>query len=161
LWNATQLGQVDPQLVNEEYPVYVQSHALRQLHRRVNLKRMAPYLEAWLAESLAKPRIIDRHGDDLLVEYRLREHRVGYLIVTQQKDLVTVRTFKFLTMTGTPEARMLERQLRLKRQDMNWLGLHELTAFTQTDLSRDPVLAALLEACGCGHLFSLAEADYA
>lgn len=147
-----------------QYPVYVQSHALRQLRQRVNLPAAAPYLEAWLAESLAEPRIVERQesgggGHDLLVEYRVKDYRLGYLVVTPLDDLVAVRTFKFLTMQHTPEARMLERQLRLKRRDVDWLGLHELTAFTKTDLSDDPVLRPLLDACGCGHLFALARED--
>jgi hypothetical protein len=72
--------------------------------------------------------------------------------------LVAVRTFKFLTMENTPEARLLRERLRLTRRDVDWLGLHELAAFTQTDLCDDPVLRPLMEACGCGHLFALAEA---
>ncbi|MEA2734896.1 MAG: hypothetical protein QOE14_1347, partial [Humisphaera sp.] len=47
------------------------------------------------------------------------------------------------------------------RQDVDWLGLHELAAFTQTDLSADPLLRPLMEACGCGHLFELAGDDFA
>lgn len=157
-WDAKQLGSVSQQ---HEYPVYVQSHALRQLQQRVNLPWFAPYLHYWLYESLAKPRIVDRHGGDLLVEYRVQADRLGYLVVTPLDDLVAVRTFKFLTMSNTPEARQLEKQLRLTRREVDWLGLHELAAFTQTDLSHDPILREMLDACGCGHLFSLQDTDYA
>jgi hypothetical protein len=114
-----------------------------------------------LAESLSDPRIVEREGQDLLVEYRLKQHRMGYLVVTALEDVAVVRTFKFLTMDRTPEARMLEERLRLTRRDVDWLGLHELTAFTQTDLRQDTVLRELMEACGCGHLFELDHVDYA
>ena len=80
-------------------------------------------------------------------------------MVTPCDDCVVVRTFKFLTMEHTPEARALHRQLRLTRRDVDWLGLSELAAFTQTDLSADPVLRPLLESCGCGHLFAMREED--
>jgi hypothetical protein len=160
-WTGEQLGQGDPE---KQYPIYVQSHALRQLHRRVNLPPAAPYLEAWLAESLINPCIVERQGNDLLVEYRIHEHRIGYLIATplaEEGGVVAVRTFKFLTMDHTPEARLLEKKLRLTRRDVDWLGLHDLAAYTQTDLNADPVLRPLLEACGCGHLFAVAKDDYA
>lgn len=155
-----------------ERPVYVQSHALRQLRERANLPGMGPYLEAWLYQSLADPLIVERCGgaggavaaggqQDLLVEYRIREHRIGYLVVTPLEDLIAVRTFKFLTMEHTPEARLLNKQLRLTRRDVDWLGLCDLSTFTQTDLRNDPVLRPLLEACGCAHLFVLAEENTA
>ena len=156
-WTGRQLGHGDPAA---RYPVYVQSHALRQLRDRANLPGATPYLEAWLGESLADPRVVERQGrDDLLVEFRVDVHRLGYLVVTPLPELVAVRTFKFLTMERTPEARALERHLRLTRRDVDWLGLHELSAFTRTDLRSDPVLRPLLEACGCGHLFELAAAQ--
>ena len=138
-------------------PVFAQSHALRQLRERVNLPKMEPYLECWLHHSLSDPVVADRQGLDLLVEYRIREHRLGYLVLTPLEDVVVLRTFKFLTMESTPEARMLEKKLRLSRRDVNWLGLHELAAFTQTDLRTDAVLRSLLAECGCAHLFELAE----
>ena len=122
---------------------------------------MAAYLEHWLYDSLAKPNIIEEcGGGDLLVEYRIQNYRLGYLVVTPLKDLVAVRTFLFLTMERTPEARMLKTKLRLTRRDVDWLGLHELAAFTQTDLRNDEELRSLFEKCGCGHLFELAEDGY-
>lgn len=141
-----------------ECPVYVQSHALRRLSERINLSGTAPYLEHWLFQSLKEPRIIERQGADLLVEYRIKEHRLGYLVVTPLKDqggLLVVRTFKFLTMEHTPEARLLKKRLRLQRPDVEWLGLDDLTAFTKTDLRNDPLLRVMLSECGCGHLFEL------
>ncbi len=141
----------------EGKPVFAQSHALRQLRSRVNLPKMEPYLEAWMHDSLTQANVVERQGADVLVEFRLRGQRVGYLVVTPLADVVAVRTFLFLTMQGTPEARLLQERLRLSRRDVNWLGLHELKAFTETDLSHDAQLRALLEDCGCGHLFALAQ----
>ena len=142
-------------------PVYVQSHALRQLRSRVTLPWAAPYLDCWLAHCLRHPRVVERQaGGDLLVEFRLHEDRLGYLVVTPLIDRVVVRTFLFLTMMPTPEARRLERRLRLSRRDVDWLGLHDLSRFTDTDLGDDPRLRALFAECGCGHLFDLDEDRY-
>ena len=155
-WTPQQLGLGEG---TREYPVYVQKHALRQLQDRVNLPEVMPYLQAWLAESLSEPRVSERHGQDLLVQLRINDYRLGYLVVTLLDDIAAVRTFKFLTMSTTPESRMLEKRLALTRHDLDWLGLHDLAAFTQTDLSEDPVLRPMLEECGCGHLFKMKEED--
>lgn len=156
-WPAEALGRPG----DAELAVYAQSHALRQLEQRANLPGMLPYLQTWMSDSLKKPNIVDRQGRDLLIEYRIQDHRLGYLIVTPLADLAVVRTFLFLTMEGTPEARKLKRHLKLTRRDVDWLGLSDLAAFTQTDLRQDPVLRPMLEQCGCGHLFEMDAASYA
>jgi hypothetical protein len=140
-------------------PVYIQHHALRRLEQRVNVPFLAPYAQSWLSDALGKPRVVGTDGSDLLVEFRMEERRLGYLIVTPTDDAVVVRTFKFLTMDRMPERRMLEQRLKIGRGDVNWLRLDELATFTGTDLRDDPVLRAKLQACGCGHLLELADGD--
>jgi hypothetical protein len=152
-WMPGDLGIAAPR--GSELPVYVQNHALRQLHSRIDLPAAAPYIEYWMCASLEEPNIVERYGNDFLVEYRLRECRMGYLIATLLERAVVVRTFKFLTMQGTPEARKLEKRLGLSRGDIDWLRLHELSSFTKTDLRQDTNLRALLTQCGCGQLFEL------
>jgi hypothetical protein len=160
-WISLEPGQLGPMHVHSELPIFVQSHALKQLRQRANLPKAAPYLEGWLAESLKAPNIVERQGADLLVEYRLKEMRVGYLIVTLLDDMAVVRTFKFLTMAGTTEARALRNRLGLTRDDIDWLRLSELSSFTHTDLRSDQRLRRIFSQCGCGHLFELDDADYA
>jgi hypothetical protein len=163
-WTGEHWGQFRPPTTQTEWPVYAQSHALRQLRKRINLPQVVPYLDSWLSGSLRKPRIVQEcGGGDLLVEMAIHNRRVGYLVVTPMKDpesgsgIVVVRTFKFLTMEHTPEAKLLKRKLQIERRDVEWLKLDDLRTFTRTDLKNDPVLRPLMEECGCGHLFELAE----
>jgi hypothetical protein len=141
-----------------QWPVYVQSHALKQLRSRLDMYAYADWAEHWMYESLKSPKIVSRlPGGDLLVAFEVMEKRLGYLVVTAQDGWVAVRTFLFLTMAQTPEGRLLERRLKLTRDEISYLRLHELSRFTQTDLKDDPQLRALLSECGCGHLFEMAE----
>jgi len=75
--------------------------------------------------------------------------------------MAVVRTFKFLTMRSTPEGKRLEKRLRITRAGVNYLELHKLSTFTQTDLIRDHGLRYMLKQAGCGHLFELEKDDYA
>ena len=159
-WVSWTREQLDRRHGPESYPVFVQGHALLNLHARVNLPSSATVIESWLSESLREPNIVERQGRDLLIEYRLDGYRLGYLIATPLDDCVVVRTFKFLTMEGTPEAKMLRSRLGLTRRDIDWLRLDELSAFTQTDLSSDFELCVLFEQCGCGHLFEVGGIDF-
>ena len=159
-WPADRLGRGPAQAA--EYPVYVQSHALRQLSHRLNVREAQPFLEGWLAHSLNDPVIVERRGGGtLLIEYRIKDWRVGYLVAKVVEDAVVVRTFLFVTMEGTPESRKLERRLKLTRRDLEWLGLNDLAAFTKSDLHGDEELRRLLGECGCGHLLEIEAGDFA
>jgi hypothetical protein len=145
-----------------QWPVYVQSHALKQLRDRLDVYAYADWVEHWLHESLAKPTIVSRLSrDQLLVAYEVLGKRLGYLVVTAGDGWVGVRTFLFLTMAQTPEGKLLEKALKLTRDEVTYLRLHELIRFTRSDLKDDQELSLLLSECGCGHLFELAEDEHA
>lgn len=145
-----------------DWPVFVQEHALQRLRSRLDTYAHADWAEHWLYESMRKPKIVRRMGGgDWLVAFEVQGKRLGYLVATPGRGVVVVRTFLFLTMRNTPEGRQLARRLRLTPDEVDYLKLHELSRFTQTDLKDDPPLRALLSECGCGHLFELAEDEHA
>jgi hypothetical protein len=155
-------GELGIDAGDAHWPVFVQSHALKQLRDRLDLYAYADWAEHWLHESLAKPKIVSRlPRDQLLVAYEVQEKRLGYLVVTAEDGWVGVRTFLFLTMAQTPEGKRLEKALKLTRDEVTYWRLHELSRFTQTDLKDDPQLRQLFSECGCGHLFELAEDELA
>jgi hypothetical protein len=141
-----------------QWPVFVQSHALKQLRERLNAYAYADWAEHWMHESLKQPKIVSRLShEQLLVAYEVLGKRLGYLVVTVGKGWVGVRTFLFLTMAQTPEGKMLERRLKMEREEVEHWGLHKLDRYLHTDLKDDAQLRALFSECGCGQLFELAE----
>lgn len=140
----------------EPWPVYVQTHALRQLHERLDVEGCEGGMEHYMARSLENPNVVKREANgDLLVEMRLNECRTGYLVVTPVEGKLVVRTFLLLTMRGTPEGDRFYERFRLGRGEAEWLRLHHLSSFTRTDLQKDGELRAMLEECGCGDLLKL------
>jgi hypothetical protein len=157
-WVTWRSGDLGLPGAGRDLPVYAQHHTLRRLHERLGTAAGPRYfLEHYLWRSLREPRVVDRDGEDFLVEYRVGERRLGYLVARPLPDKVVVRTFLFLTMQGTPEARLLFQKLRLKRPDIEHNHLDRLEYFQNSDLADDPELVELLTKCGCGHL--LAQAD--
>jgi hypothetical protein len=152
-WSAAEVG-----LGGEaEWPVYVQTHALKQLHERLDMpKEDQGCIEHYMATSLEQPNVVERQrGGDLLVEFRLVNHRVGYLVVTPSEGRLIVRTFLLLTMLGTPEGDRFYDRFRLSRDEAAWLRLHQLSSFTKTDLRNDLELRTMLAECGCGALLEM------
>jgi hypothetical protein len=107
------------------YPLYVQSHAIRNLYERVPLGD-GGYVHDAMWQSFSSPRVTRNNKGDYLLEYWLLHKKIGYFVVelTDQSFLAT--TFLFLTMDGTPEAGLLYKQLHLKRPDIQQLGTDRL-----------------------------------
>lgn len=144
------------------WPVYVQSHALKQLRDQLDVYALADWAEHWPHQSLARPKIVSRlSGDKLLVDYEVQEQRLGYPVVTADSGWVGVRTFLFLTVAQTPEGKLLEKRLKLTRDEVSYWRPHEMSRLTHKDLKDDPELRPLFSECGCGHLFELAQDEHA
>ncbi len=152
-WPASVLGDHGSAA---EYPVYIQQHAIDRLDERLPAQSGGVHYSLFC--SLNRPVIIDRQGDDLWVEYRLLDkYRLGYLVVQQLPDKVLVKTFLFLTMHGTPEARKLRQRLKLCRPDIEYQELDKLETYAFTDLRQDADLVRIINECGCGSLLDVVD----
>jgi hypothetical protein len=152
-WQPKELG-IGPE--ESPLPVYVQAHALHHLRERADAPGCAPWAEWCLANSLAKPDLTLRHESGAwLVPCHLHEYKLGYAVVAPARGAFVVRTFLSLTMRGTPEGDRLHKRFRLTRSEAEWLHLHRMSSFTQTDLRDDAELREMLDASGCGHLIEM------
>jgi hypothetical protein len=141
---------------DKRYPVYVQSHAIRQLHDRVPIAGGEGVVHDCMWQSFLRPKMEVRDNGDRLIEYYFFQYKLGYFPVELIEDKVLVKTFKFLTMRGTPEADLLYKHKKLVRWDIERLRLDTLHTFVMTDVQEDPELRDLLTRCGCGHLLEMA-----
>ncbi len=142
--------------INESgiYPLYVQSHAIRNLHERMPIGDDGLVHDA-MWQSFDSPKVTQNQRGEYLIEYRFLNYKLGYFVAEVVGQSILVTTFLFLTMQGTPEATLLFDRLRLRRPDIEQLGLDSLGNYLFTDLPKDTELVSMLEACGCGHLVKL------
>lgn len=151
-WRAGDIGFPDDA---REYPVFMQSHALEQVEKRVPCSHPIYPIVC----SLMTPKFVPLGEDRFLFEYHYLNHKLGYFVGVKLEDCVLLKTFLFLTMQGTPESDLLYRKLRLTRSDIEYLQLDELAAFRDPEVRNDPALVELLDDCGCGHLLTFSAAD--
>lgn len=154
-WDESTLPEIP---VGKPAQVFVQSHALTQLYGRLNaFLREAWMLHEWLWQSLKKPAFAPKKLADgkFLVEYRLFQHKLGYLVGQLIDGAVLIETFLFLTMDGTPEGDLLWKKLKLRKADKDYLDIDTLQFFLVTDVQHDPELVQMLTECGCGNLFQI------
>ena len=109
--------------------------------------------------NLLSPKVTQNHKGEYLIEYRFFEYKLGYFVAEDVEQSILVTTFLFLTMQGTPEASALYERLRLRRPDIEQLGLDSLGNYLYTDLKKDSELVSIFETCGCGHLLKMARPE--
>ena len=137
--------------------VYIQDHAINRLKERLDLPIGKRHLMEFLGRSLADPVVVGKDGDSFLIEYRLAGYKLGYLIVSNEGNYALVRSFKFITMTGTPEFKSITKKLRASKHDMTYLKLDQLDSMLFSDLFQDEKMKEILTSCDLGHLNELAE----
>lgn len=153
---------LEPNIINNKEPldVYIQDHALTRIRERLDINPMG-YVYDCIGRSMLKPVVAGMSGPSYMIEYRYFSHKVGYLIVTVENNIALIRSFKFITMTGTPEFYALRKRLGGSREDFEYLGLDTIDTLLNSDIQNDPKLRVIFEQCGLGHLFGLINLDNA
>jgi hypothetical protein len=151
-WNCRKHGIEGP---NIDLPVMISEHAIRRLYERLPLHGHESYLNAIAFNSLEKPVFFRQDFDEYLVEVRTGELRVGYFVAKILPQAVLIKTFLFLTMTGTPEGQALRDKLGMSRSKIEEYKLDSFFTLMGADIPDDPLLFKIMEECGCSHLFGV------
>jgi hypothetical protein len=158
-WKPAELGLGSS---DKALPIYISGHAIARLYERIPLAPCFGIQDRILRDALFAPRAhpSSREGE-FLVEAGDPDQKFGYFVVAVLPDYVFVKTFLFLTMQGTPEARLLRIKAGLSRNDIMAFKLDHLFTLAYSDIGQDADLRALLAECGCDHLLRLFRPDTA
>jgi hypothetical protein len=136
---------------DDPLPVYIQRHALQRLDERLGLQ--ANNVHSHLFFSLFEQPVNYVLGNGCtLIEFKMYEYKVGYLLTTLHEDKLVIRSFLFLTNDGTPEGRKLRALTGLAKYDKKYLGIDKLSTFTAYRIQEDEALSALFQEAGCSSL---------
>ena len=139
-------------------PVYIQDHAIKRVFERGTITGSENgYVHDSILRSLQNPVINGTDGPSYLVEYKYYSARMGYFLVSREKDCAIVRTFKFITMVGTPEFYMLKRALRATKEDLEYLGIDSLEILLNSDIYKDEKLMGVFKRCGLSELLNIGQ----
>lgn len=150
---ASQL-KLPPVTDDPVFDVYIQSHALLRLSERLDCFP-AGFLQMNLLKSVEELNFVVNHKNRILIEYRIFDTKAGYLIASVVDGVVLIRTFLFVTSSGTPEGKKLEQISGLKKLDKKYLAIDKLSAFMNSDIGYNPVVREIIEKAGCSCLFRI------
>ena len=134
--------------------IYIQRHALQRLQERVGL--VPGLMQEAVFETFRNEEIFwHKRSEKRLVEYRIMEKKIGYLVCSMDQGTIIIRSFLFLTNSGTPEGNKLSELTRLAPLDKQYLGIDTLLGFAGFEFSKDPSLVELFTQAGCADLLNL------
>ena len=142
-------------------PVYVQEHVrLRMIERLDPLSE--DEMDHLLGDTMWKPKTVPVRGGAFLIELQMYGCRLGYVVAEVVDDasgpageVVLMRTFLFVTQSGTPEGNRFNKRLRVGNEEKSYFRLDRLAPFMTTDLCQDAVFQEILRECGIGDLIEV------
>ncbi len=152
-WTALnpKLFGVEHFLPDKPIPVYVQSHALIRLSERMD--SIIPSLAQFnMFLSFQNPHISYDSYHNLLIEYQIFGIKAGYFRVDLVNGIAVVRTFLFLTQSGTPEGNLLWKNTGLQKLDTKFLALDRLSSFMTSDVGGNLQIRKIFQDSGCQSL---------
>jgi len=155
-WSAIKPSLLYPEKPANDKPmkVYVQSHALLRLAERIDCIN-ENILHFNMYDSFCDPKICFDSHHNFLIEYRIFGTKAGYFRFDIVNKILVVRTFLFLTNSGTPEGDLLGKNTGLKMLDKKYLAIDKLSTFIASDIKTNPQLKKIFTDAGCQCLFDL------
>ncbi|MGE0079218.1 MAG: hypothetical protein AB7S48_15270 [Bacteroidales bacterium] len=147
-----QLG-INTAFDNLPIPIYIQMHALKRLVERIDCIHPA-FSVAGVYFSLRGMNVIKDHSK-YIIELKVLGVKVGYLVAVMIEGKLVIRTFLFLTSSGTPEGKRLEEYIGLQKLDTQYLKMDKLSSFMSSKLNSNNELRSTLTKANCLHLLEL------
>ena len=134
-------------------PIYIQSHAIQRFEERLDC------IESWyrnfcLNTCFHNVQITHFNNRRLIKFITASGYKLGYFLADVIDGIVLIRTFLFITNSGTPEGNKLEQICGLKKQDKQYWAIDKLSTFVESDISENSKLKNLFIEAGCGDLFT-------
>ena len=134
--------------------VYFQSHALQRMNERIDCIPI-PLVHLYAIDSIQNAKVFYDNNRNILIEYRLFDCKTGYFRVDVVNGVAVVRTFLFLTQSGTPEGQLLWKNTGLQKLDTKYLVMDKLSSFMYSDIGDNNRIRKILKDSGCQGLLDL------
>jgi hypothetical protein len=144
----TRILKLDLWGIQEHTEIYIQKHALIRLKERLDMINSSD-IHLFVVDSCLNP-IIDEIGHNkYLIEYRMNNFKLGYLVADLIEAKLIIRTFLLVTQCGTPEEKKLSSITGLTKEDIEYLNLCKLSSFVNSDIHENSRLNSIFEEAGC------------
>lgn len=152
--SARNLG-IDSSFADLRMDVYAQSHVFIRLRERLNTLYPHESHLMLFVSFLVMEKPPAAYKNSILIPAVHADVRIGYFPVEIVDGMILVKTFLFITNSGTPEGDRLDKELHTGKLEKEFLNVDKLSTFVNTDLPKDPKIREIFEKVGLGALCTL------
>jgi hypothetical protein len=127
--------------------VYMQSHAIRRFNERIDNSFNIIVFNS-IKYSFINPNVVF-HKNKILIEFKINDIKAGYFLAVVVESKVIIRTFLFVTNSGTPEGEKLAQNTGLNKIDKKYLAIDRISTFLEHDISKNKTLSNIFIESGC------------
>jgi hypothetical protein len=139
-----------------QLPVYIQQHALHRLAERIGCL-IPSYTLLHLNIAITELEITMLNAGRFLIAYHLNTFKLGYLLCEVLHDYVLIRTFLFITNSGTPEGDKLAAITNLQKEDCKYLAIDNLPSLLGSDILKNEAISKIFRQAGCQPILDLCQ----
>jgi hypothetical protein len=137
-------------------PVYVTEHAINRIDERTGCPHPG-YMQMFLWQSLDHCVARDFVNGRKLVDYIAFGEKIGYLVVSVQRDSILIHTFFLLTANNTPEGNKLRELFGIQKADSQYLGIDKLSTFIHSNIQQHEDVCEWFREAGCESILRVGE----
>ncbi len=139
---------------NTPFDVYMQQHAINRFYERIGGKYPEQMNHSMII-SFFQLKILPTKGGNFLLEHRIYNFKAGYFLASIHDGVLLIRTFLFITHSGTPEGKKLAEMTGLKKLDQKYFSFDNLRTFANSDILSNEEITEMFIGAGCTDLLEL------
>jgi hypothetical protein len=101
-----------------------------------------------------------KYKQSQLIPAIFHDSKIGYFVAEVAEGVVLIKTFLFITNTGTPEGDKLDRELNAGKLEKEFLKLDRLSTYVNSDLPEDHRIREIFGKAGLGYMCNLDRNKY-
>jgi hypothetical protein len=136
-------------------PVYIQNHAIKRFEERLGINYKHNFIKH-LSSSIVDHKIVSKKGQHF-IEYYHYGDKLGYVPVIIIKNIALIKSFKFITMVGTPEYYKLSKYIKNDPELWQYLKLDSWDTIINSNIHTHPKISKVFTLCGLDYLFKLSD----
>ena len=140
---------------NQQYEVYFQNHAIERLLERIDCC-LPEIVFLSFYESFEIPEVI-LLNNTILIEFKIFDIKAGYFVASCIDNKIILRTFLFITSSGTPEGNKLEQITGLQKEEKAFFAVDKLSTFMYSEIENNPQIKQILIDSDCQSIINLHE----
>jgi hypothetical protein len=136
-------------------PIYITHHAIDRLMERSGCQVTCLAITS-LISSIAEGECISIPGKTFLIEYRIKGHKIGYIVGELTDGILLLRTFRLLTHPATPEGVIIKMLAQAEEAYEVLLQIDSLRPLLESHIMIvNDVIAQLFIDAGCQGIVDL------